>query len=306
MLSRRFLGSFLRNSTASRFAMATQNKRNNSSYLLKAVDTDENERLNIQHRMCMHMLQEDILHQSIPKKLERVADIATANGTWLYDIKDAREKEPESRIVSTKYHGFDLSPELFPKPDSPRKVADIDFTAHNFYKPFPQEHIGKYDLVHARHLILAVEGEDLIPATEHITSLLKPGGYLQWEEYDFQDQLDNCHPCKMTTTWTTILNWVGERYSLRFSDKVRDQVAAAGLEIVEKKQFTTRGLPLSEDHRLTLLFAFHTGVPRVCLKAKGKSDEEIEKIYAECLEELESGVILDYYMSRVVARKPVN
>lgn len=87
---------------------------------------------------------------------------------------------------------------------------------------------------------------------------------------------------------------------------MRDQIAAAGLEIVEKKQFTTRGLPRSEDHRLTLLFAFHTGVPKVCLKAKGKSDEEIEKIYAECLEELESGVILDYYMSRVVARKPVN
>lgn len=92
--------------------------------------------------------------------------------TWLYDIKEARKKEPKSSAISTKYHGFDLTPELFPKPDSPRKVADIDFTAHDFYKPFPEEHIGKYDLVHARHLILAIEGADLIPATKHITSLL--------------------------------------------------------------------------------------------------------------------------------------
>lgn len=87
---------------------------------------------------------------------------------------------------------------------------------------------------------------------------------------------------------------------------MRDEVAAAGLEILEKKQFTTRGLPYCEDHRLNQLTAFHTGVPRVCLKAKGRSDEEIEKVYADCLEELDNGVILDYYMSRVVARKPVN
>lgn len=92
--------------------------------------------------------------------------------TWLYDIREARKKDTESSPPSTKYHGFDISPDLFPKPGSPRKVADIDFTAHDFYKPFPEEHIGKYDLVHARHLILAVEGADLIPATKHITSLL--------------------------------------------------------------------------------------------------------------------------------------
>ncbi|KAL4912875.1 hypothetical protein BDW62DRAFT_10309 [Aspergillus aurantiobrunneus] len=307
MLSRRFLGSTLRSNTASRFAITSaQAIRNTSSYLLRAVETDENERLDIQHRMNIHMMHQKMLHPSIPRNLERVADIATGNGTWLYDLKTAR-KESESISPSTKYHGFDISPALFPKPDSPQSVADIDFSLHDFYKPFPEEHIGKYDLVHARHLSLAVKGPDLKAAVNNISALMKPGGYLQWEEYDFQDQLDNCPPCIMSSTWRVILNWVAEHgYSLKFSDRVHNEIAASELDVVEKKQFSTKGLPFNENHRLTLLYAFYTGVPRHCLKANGKSDEEVERIVAVCLEEWERGILVDYFLTRIVARKPIS
>ncbi|KAL4784999.1 hypothetical protein BJX76DRAFT_325751 [Aspergillus varians] len=311
MLSCRVLGSFLKNSTASRFARVApsfaQARRETSSYLLKAVETDENERLDIQHRMNIHMMHQSLLHPSIPKNIGHVADIATGNGTWLRDLKKARNEAPTSTTTSTKYHGFDISPALFPMQDSPQSVADIDFSVHDFYSPFPDEHIGKYDLVHARHLVLAVQGDRaLTTAVKNITSLLKPGGHIQWEEYDFQYQLEKCTSGTMGSTWHIILNWVAERgYSLTFADSVQDELAATGLEVVEKKRFGTEGLPLSEDHRLTLIHSFWTGVPKHCLKVNGKSEEEAEAIVASCLEELERGVLLDYYMSRVVARRPV-
>lgn len=112
----------------------------------------------------------------------------------------------------------------------------------------------------------------------------------------------------MSSTWEVILHWIaGRGYSLSFSNNVHDEIASpdTGMEIVEKKQFTTKGLPYTEDHRLTLLYAFYTGVPRLCWKAKGKSDEEAEKIESDCLEEWEEGVLLDYYLTRITARKPL-
>ncbi|KAL4990730.1 S-adenosyl-L-methionine-dependent methyltransferase [Aspergillus falconensis] len=277
-----------------------------SEYLLRASEADENERLDIQHRLLLHMMRQNLLHPEIPKGFERVADIATGNGDWLFELKNARKEsksEPESITAQARYHGFDISPSLFPKLES---TADIDFSVHDFYKPFPKEHLGKYDLVHARHLVLAVKKSHLQTAVDNISCLLKPGGYIQWEEYDFADQLAACPPCKMTSSWEVVFDWIVQRgYSLTFSSDVRDALASSGLEIVERKQFSTKGLPVSEDHRLTLLHAFYTGVPKLCWKAKGKSDEEVEQIMTGCFEEWERGVLLDYYFSRVVARRPV-
>ncbi|KAL4864417.1 hypothetical protein BDV12DRAFT_176182 [Aspergillus spectabilis] len=310
MLSRR-LGSFLKYNNAYRFAIPApsyaQARRDKSSYLLNAVEINETQRLDIQHRMNIHMMHQQLLHPVIPKNLERIADVATGNATWLLDLIKSRKGASESSNIKTRYTGFDRSPDLFPRQDTTSSVADIDFALHDFFKPFPEEHLGKYDLVHARHLSLAVPVTELSVAVKQLTSLLKPGGYIQWEEYDYQDQLDACPPCTMTTTWHVILNWVRDRgYSLHFSNAVRDELAAQGLEIVEKKQFTTKGLPFSEDHRLTLLYAFDTGVPRLCLRKKGLGEDEVERVIKECLEEWERGILVDYFLSRVLARRKVD
>ncbi|KAL2857273.1 hypothetical protein BJY01DRAFT_202530 [Aspergillus pseudoustus] len=308
MLTRRLLGSIPKSNNAYRFAMAssrfTQPVREKSDYLLKAVETDETQRLDIQHRMNLHMLGQRMLHPEIPKNLERVADVATGNGTWIFDLIKWRKENSGSG--NTKYNGFDISDSLFPKSET-YKTLDIDLSTHNFYNPFPEEHIGKYDLVHARHLVLTIQGAaDLKLAMQNISSLLKPGGYLQLEEYDFRTQVDNCPPAYMTTTWRILFDWLKDSgYSLDFPDDVHNTVSSLGLEIIEKKQYSTKGLPFCEDHRLNLLYAYYTGVPRMCWKSKGKTDEEVEQIIDRCLEEWEQGVLLDYFLTQIVARKPV-
>lgn len=42
--------------------------------------------------------------------------------------------------------------------------------------------VGKYDYVHTRLLFLVVESKDPRPIIRKLLKLLKPGGYLQWDE----------------------------------------------------------------------------------------------------------------------------
>lgn len=52
-------------------------------------------------------------------------------------------------------------------------------------QPFPEHMHGKYDLVHVRMLVAAMLPSDWEPTVCNLTRLLKPGGFIQWEECDF-------------------------------------------------------------------------------------------------------------------------
>ncbi|KAI9367299.1 hypothetical protein BJX61DRAFT_317454 [Aspergillus egyptiacus] len=306
MLTRRSWCLFPKTKNAYRLtlsARSSQARRYTSSYLLRVAETDENIRLDTQHRMNIHMMHNNLLHPAIPKHLERVADIATGNGTWLFDLIKSRKEDPTTNADKTAYHGFDISPALFPK----HQPANLTFSLHDFYKPFPQDYIGKYDFVHIRHLSVAIpiKGSGLATAINNITSLLKPCGYIQWEEYNYAPQIAALPPqTAMTATWKVIFKWVEDNgYSLTFPDCVRSVAEKAGMEVIEQKQFSTGDRPFCEDHRLTLLYAFDTGVPRLCLRGQGRSEEDVEEVIRECLKEWEGGLLADYFLTRLVLRK---
>lgn len=106
---------------------------------------------------------------------------------------------------------------------------------HNVLRPFPDEHLGKYDFVHVRLLIAALKEDDIPIALENVVELLgryhspffflfesqderldfiftfkftlthqttAPGGYIQWDEWDFPSiQLPSAPPTvKQTLT----------------------------------------------------------------------------------------------------------
>jgi hypothetical protein len=49
----------------------------------------------------------------------------------------------------------------------------------------PEQFVGIYDVVHVRLAILVVEtNEALFQSLKNLAKLLKPGGYLQWDELD--------------------------------------------------------------------------------------------------------------------------
>lgn len=77
--------------------------------------------------------------------------------------------------------GFDISSVLYP-PQSTLPPS-ITLGELDVNQPFPEHMHGKYyDLVHVRMLVLAMLPEEWDPVVRNLATLLKPGGYLQWEE----------------------------------------------------------------------------------------------------------------------------
>lgn len=82
---------------------------------------------------------------------------------WLRDLK----KSLDTPQVDRYYHGFDISSEQFP--ESP---GTIQFSVQDLTVPFPQEHWGRYDLVHVRLLVAALEEPDYKAAIANISKIL--------------------------------------------------------------------------------------------------------------------------------------
>lgn len=88
---------------------------------------------------------------------------------WLRDTSNLL-----GNIDTTKryYHGFDISPDQFP-----RERGDIEFSVHDITAPFPKEHWNRYDLVHVRLLVAAIDENDYKVAITNIHRILsKPFG----------------------------------------------------------------------------------------------------------------------------------
>lgn len=76
-------------------------------------------------------------------------------------LEDIPTSQPHS------FHGFDLSAAMFPA-DHGR----IKYSTHDVTKPFPEEHFGRYDLVHVRFLAMAIREEEIATIVTNLIELL--------------------------------------------------------------------------------------------------------------------------------------
>ncbi|CAK7262709.1 hypothetical protein SEPCBS57363_000181 [Sporothrix epigloea] len=104
-----------------------------------------------------------------------VADIATGTGIWLVDV--AKSLPPTARL-----DGFDYNTSKF-RPTS-ALPPNVQLQEANALKPFPAKLHGQYDLVHVRLIFLALRTSDWAVVAANLRTLLRPGGYLLWEEVD--------------------------------------------------------------------------------------------------------------------------
>jgi len=138
-------------------------------------------RLHVQHLMWNIRLRW-LLHPSIPvptspKKEDTfsIADVGTGNADWLLEL---------SQIVSpgVQLHGFDVSSDLFPaKEYLPSNLLLENFDA---FGTLPEHLKGKFDVVHIRAFTIVVKGGHPGVLLDNLIAMLKPGGYLQWDEMD--------------------------------------------------------------------------------------------------------------------------
>jgi hypothetical protein len=77
--------------------------------------------------------------------------------------------------------GYDISSAMYPDKTAP----NINLKVLDMKKPVPEELHGKYDLVHARMLVAAILPGEWTTIVRNLAQLIKPGGWMQWEECDF-------------------------------------------------------------------------------------------------------------------------
>jgi len=131
-------------------------------------------RLNLQFYLWKDAIKFNI-HPSIPvKENSIIADVAAGTGMWLIDV--ARE------LPMAQLDGFDNN--LAQAPHSKWLPPSITMHYWNIFDDLPDDLIGKYDIVHVRLLVLVIEHGNPKPVIRNLFKMLKPGGYLQWDELD--------------------------------------------------------------------------------------------------------------------------
>ena len=82
---------------------------------------------------------------------------------WLTDF--ARALPPSAQL-----DGFDLDTSQVPPPEW--LPPNVSVRHLNCLEPFPEELIGKYDIVHVQFFNLAIQNRDPVPIVENLLTLL--------------------------------------------------------------------------------------------------------------------------------------
>ncbi|KAJ0312307.1 hypothetical protein COL516b_001383 [Colletotrichum fioriniae] len=155
------------------------NKDQDTVYALNRGDlAKERERLEYNHRniflpLCGGLCPQQILTHLKKQQNPRVAEIATGTGIWLRDMAKLLPSTAELR-------GIDMDTTKFPPPtDLPPNISLLHQNALN---PYPEEMYGSFDMVHIRLIGSGMRKEDWKTLAANAFTLLRPGGYIHWEE----------------------------------------------------------------------------------------------------------------------------
>lgn len=135
-------------------------------------------RLNLQYFLWKESLQFDI-HPSIPitKGPMQIADVATGTAIWLTEV--ARQ------MPTASLYGFDVN--LAQAPPREWLPSNVTLVPWNIFDKVPEDMCGRFDVVHVRLLILVVQNSNPSNIIRSLVKMLKPGGYIQWDDLNYPD-----------------------------------------------------------------------------------------------------------------------
>ncbi|OLN96302.1 Demethylmenaquinone methyltransferase 2 [Colletotrichum chlorophyti] len=177
----------------------------NALYPLNEGDLDtERQRLDSNHYkvrmpLCGGLCPPHILQHLKSLPSPRVIELAAGTGVWLRDLADHLP-------ASASLVGVDMDAVKFPP--AAELPPNMTMMQQNALKPFPDDMLGTFDMVHIRLISMGLKKEDWEVVARNIYTLLKPGGYVHWEEmYDIGWR---CIPpsrpfdewCRLTALWS--------------------------------------------------------------------------------------------------------
>lgn len=83
---------------------------------------------------------------------------------------------------SATLDGIDIS--FGQAPPSEWLPRNVTLRVVDVFRPVPEELIAKYHVIHIRHFVCVVKENDPTPLLQNLLRMLKPGGWIQWDEWD--------------------------------------------------------------------------------------------------------------------------
>ncbi|PHH65880.1 hypothetical protein CDD81_1249 [Ophiocordyceps australis] len=224
-----------------------------------------------------------------------VADVGTGTGIFLQRLDELQA------FPGAVMHGWDLSSVMFPSP-----VPDhMTLSLLDLKQPIPKELHNKYDLVHARMLSVAFEPSERTPAVANAVQLLKPGGWLQWEEPDLaQAGVSQSH----VDAKTDALQYLVQTFFTAFSTRVfpnwnlSSDMQAAGLTSIVRDCPTSDRVP---ETREAVAVNFTGLMHHLMCVLRPQEKEECERVRRESLEEIKAGCYLRFGFYVACGQKPL-
>lgn len=238
--------------TAQDITAASKTGANDDNVIFGAEQT-EVERLDLQHR-CIHDANPQFVYAplDLSKGGYRILDQATGSGKptipflshdphfvvfnflqcaiadnvvagiWIRDAREAAGADNE-------WVGTDIEAQWFPK----EMPADTTYQRQSMTEPWPQEWIESFDLVHSRMALPGVGVTPLENAVKNLIGLVKPGGWIQLVEMEWNDW-------KMGPEGTILRNAIKELFTtvsagqgVDLREKLIPMFKEAGLENID-------------------------------------------------------------------------
>ncbi|KAH2951187.1 hypothetical protein KXV49_002629 [Aspergillus fumigatus] len=174
--------------------------------------------------------------------------------------------------------------------------------------PPPGEYREKFDVVHARLLVQVVNqaGSDPVPVIRNMMKLLKPGGYLQWEEPNddaSKRPIVKADPANSSENAEKLLQRLDARFraatpaswSVALAETFKEQ----GLQNVVREEFSTDTYLLLLDQTNYLgLFG------ELISKLDGDLKEELTQLHANTVAEARKGLSWKVRRFAFLGQKP--
>ncbi|KAF7725326.1 hypothetical protein EC973_009665 [Apophysomyces ossiformis] len=143
-------------------------------------DDDESDRLIVLHFLLKHAFNGNFRAPIQPiladtRKRAQVLDIGCGPGTWVLELA--------TEFPHADFHGIDLCP-MFPTTIKP---GNAQFKQHDIAEPLPYP-ANQFDYIYMRTMLGSMTRSQLIGLLAEITRVLKPGGYIEILDVEYQVQ----------------------------------------------------------------------------------------------------------------------
>ncbi|KAH2184249.1 hypothetical protein KXW61_001225 [Aspergillus fumigatus] len=256
-------------------------------------------RLSLQHYIWKENMGY-LLHPSIDVSRPdlAIADVGTGTAIWILDLL--------RQLPNAKFHGFDISSEQYPAPGF--LPHNVSLSKLDILGEIPEEYREKFDVVHARLLVQVVNqaGSDPVPVIRNMMKLLKPGGYLQWEEPNddaSKRPIVKADPANSSENAEKLLQRLDARFraatpaswSVALAETFKEQ----GLQNVVREEFSTDTYLLLLDQTNYLgLFG------ELISKLDGDLKEELTQLHANTVAEARKGLSWKVRRFAFLGQKP--